>query len=84
MAKIVDLTIDDDDDAHSTSSESGSKSGYTTPSAKNSTSSGTVNHLCFTNHLRAILFYNKVLDLTTSTGTSSSSSLPANQNFNQG
>ncbi len=38
MAKIVDLTIDDDDDANSTSSESGSKSGYTTPTANKSTS----------------------------------------------
>jgi hypothetical protein len=56
MAKIVDLTIDDNDDAHSTSSESGSKSGYTTPPAKKSTSSGTVNYLFFTNHLRVILF----------------------------
>jgi len=81
MAKIVDLTIDDNENAHN---ESGSKSGYTTPPAKKSTSSGLVNYLFFTNHLRVILFYNKVIDLTTSSGTSSSSTLPANQNFNQG
>ena len=84
MAKIVDLTIDEDDDAHSTSSESGSKSGYTTPSAKKCTSSGKLNHFFFTNHSKDILFYIKVIDLTTSTSTSSSSSLPSNQNFKQG
>jgi len=37
MAKIVDLTCADDDDAQSTTT-SGSKSGYTTPSADKSTS----------------------------------------------
>ena len=38
MAKIVDLTSGDDDDVQSTTSASGSKSGYTTPSADKSTS----------------------------------------------
>ena len=38
MAKVVDLTRADDDDAQSTTSTSGSKSGYTTPSADKSTS----------------------------------------------
>ena len=39
MARVVDLTCADDDDAQSTSTtKSGSKSGYTTPSADKSTS----------------------------------------------
>ena len=40
MARVVDLTCADDDDAQSTSStnKSGSKSGYTSPSAEKSTS----------------------------------------------
>ena len=86
MAEIVDLTIDDDDYAHSTSSESGSKSGYTTPSANKFSSSGTLSHLFSTYHSkRYILLYNKVvIDLTKSTDSSSSLSLPSNQNFKQG
>ena len=59
MARVVDLTCADDDDAQSTSTtKSGSKSGYTTPSADKSTS-GIFN----INFIEVIIPYLTVLNL---------------------
>ena len=54
MAKIVDLSSGDDNDVQSTTSASGSKSGYTTPSADKSTS-GMVYMLIRTNCINYFL-----------------------------
>ena len=57
MAKIVDLTTGDDDDVQSTTSASGSKSGYTTPSADKSTSGMLIirtNNISYFNYCKVV------------------------------
>ena len=56
MAKIVDLTTGDDDDVQSTTSASGSKSGYTTPSADKSTSGMLIptNYITYFNYCKVV------------------------------